>query len=141
MGQVSKTQGIKFEVGDGASPEVFTAIGGITSWSDSGISRGEGDCTDLDSVQKETYATLGDPGTFSIELNIADGSAEHQQLVDDAGDAAGVPRNYRVTRADGSTVRKEFNAFVKSFSQTGSSDGHITASCEFRLTGAATDTI
>lgn len=139
MSTVSKTQGIKIEVGDGASSEVFTAIGGITNWNDSGLSAGEGDCTDLDSSQKESYALLADPGTFSIDLNIEDGSTEHQQLLDDV--AAGTARNYRATRADGTTVRKAFNAFPKTFSQTGAADSHITASVELRLTGAATDTI
>jgi len=139
MGTVSKTQGIKIEVGDGASPEVFTAIGGITNWADSGLNAGEGDCTDFDSTQKESYALLADPGTFSVDINIEDGNTEHQQLLDDV--AAGTARNYRCTRADGTTVRKAFNAFPKSFSQTGAADSHITASVELRLTGAATDTI
>jgi hypothetical protein len=93
----------------------------------------------LDSTEKEQYATLPDNGSFTIELNIEDGNTQHQALIDDC--KSGTARNYRATRADGTTVRKAFNAFPKSFSQTGSADSHITASCELRLTGASTDTI
>jgi len=139
MGTVAKTQGMKLQVGDGASVESFTDIAGVTSWQDSGVQTGEGDCTDLASTQKEQYATLADPGSVTVEINIVDGDTEHQQLLDDC--AAGTARNYQITKADGSTVRKAFNAFPKSFSQTGQADSHITASVELRLTGAATDTI
>jgi hypothetical protein len=89
----------------------------------------------------EKYGKLPDFGAFNLTLNIEDGNTEHQQLIDDANSATAVVRNYKATRADGTTERKAFTGFVSNFNQTGTKNDHITATVEIVLTAAPTDTI
>lgn len=137
---IQKTQNMKLQVGDGVTPtQGFTSFAGVTSWSDSGVTVGENDCTDLDSTSDEFYPTLPNEGDFTVDLNIEAGNVLHQQLLDDL--RLGTVRDYRLLKNDGLTVSKEFPAFVKSFSRTGAIKSHVTASVSFKISGTPTTDI
>lgn len=110
------TIGNQFQVGDGASPEVFTTIGGIVSVPDVGGGESDQvDITEMLDLQRRYLKGYKTPPTVSVPLNIQAGSTEQAQLKSDDDSSTKVVRNYRVTEPDGTTAIVEFTGYVSGF--------------------------
>ena len=92
-----KGVGTILERGDGASPEVFTAIAKIVSISGPEESKDELDDTTLDSAggYKEFVSGLKDGGSMTLALNYNPADTGQAALQTDY--AAGTKQNYRLT--------------------------------------------
>lgn len=74
------TQGTTLEIGDGASPIVYTAIGEVVDISGPTSSRGEIDGTHLGSTAKEFDLELIDHGELTFTCNYRPGDAGQVNL-------------------------------------------------------------
>lgn len=130
------TNGTTLRVGDGGSPEIFTAVAEVVDIAQPGAEAGEVDVTHLLSSAKEFKGGLRDFGSGTITINSIPGNALQNQLEDD--NATGVIRNYRIVLPD--TVNGvSFAAFVKSFKRTQIAiDAPLRAEVVLRATGAVT---
>lgn len=128
--------GTVLAVGDGASPEVFTAITEITSIGGPELSSEQVEVTSLDSAGgfKEFVTGLKDGGSISIENNWIKSDVSQVQMRDDV--QAGTKRNYRITWSDSPPTVVDFNASVEAFSMTTEPDAPVTASMTLKISGA-----
>lgn len=92
-------RGVQFQRGDGADPEVFTAIGNVTNVSGPEMERTALDTTAHDSPDgwMEHVGGLKNGGEVSLTLNFD--SAKHAILLNDFEDADA--RNYRLAEPGG----------------------------------------
>lgn len=76
-------RGVKFEVGDGESPESFVALANVRSINFSGRDAEEIDFTHLDSDGgfRELRQGFKDPGSIAVELQLDPTNASHQDLL------------------------------------------------------------
>src|SRR5690606_39782147 len=90
--------GVQLQRGDGAEPEVCTAIADMPSLNPPGMSRETIDVTSHDSPDAwmEFLGGLKDPGEVSADINYQ--PALHDVLVSDFEDKA--PRNYKIVFPD-----------------------------------------
>ena len=133
----TKTQGTQLKIGDGASPEVFTKIPGISSVG--GMGGGEAqdiDTTDFDSVAMEFLQGLPDEGTLTFSGNYDPASA--QQTLLDTKRAAQESANFQVVDVNNTTF--SFTAFVKSFEKVADANDAWRLNLSLRVTGAITKT-
>jgi|SRR6267378_1301599 len=128
------TNGTTLRVGNGASPEVFTAVAEMTDINQPSAVAGEIEFTHLLSTAKEFKPGLSDFGSSDITFNVVVGNSLQQQLESDV--AAGTIRNYRIIYAD--TVNGVGGAaFVKAFKRLPIAiDKPLQAVATLRATGA-----
>lgn len=124
-------QGTRFEIGGTGSPTSFTEIGGIKSYSGFDGQASEIDTTCLQSTAKENVQGLQDFGNMQLDLNINDDDAG--QVAMRAAKTAGDLRNFRITLPNGKI--RNFQAYVKSFTETGGVDQAVTGSSTLRISG------
>ena len=126
--------GTTFQQGDGASPEVFTTVAEILSFSGPELSAEEIDVTNLDSSGgfKETIAGLRDAGAVTLELNWHK-HALQVTLRDKL--AAGSADNYKITFSDSPSTVADFSGVVTAFSMTTDPNAQITASVTVQISG------
>ena len=111
------TIGLKFMVGDGASPEVFTTVGGVTSIPDVGGGDADKiDITELQDLQRRFLKGYKTASDVTLPINVQAGSTEQAQLKADDDSASPVVRNYKVTSNDGNTDYITFPAYVNGMS-------------------------
>jgi hypothetical protein len=114
-----------------ATPDTYTEILGIKSFSKSGGGASEIDTTDLSSTAKEFLSGLVDYGEFSIEL--------HHKIGDTGQDAvrtslsAGTTKTYKLTLTDASVAT--FDAIVKEDPFSGAVDAAMGGTLNFKITG------
>lgn len=116
MTQLARTGiGGTLEVGNGASPEVFTAIAEIVSVDGPSLSIEEKDATTLDSGGvKQSIPGLVDYGQLDVELLFTKHST-HTAL---RGDATGrTERNYRITFPTSPVTVGAFAGYVNKWGQ------------------------
>ena len=134
--QAVVTNGTVLKVGNGASPEVFTAVAEVVDINSPSAAAGEIEVTHLLSAAKEFKGGLRDFGTAEVTINLLPGNAGQEQIEDDA--ATGAVRNYQIVNADGVTGRA-FAAFVKAFKLAPIAiDKPLQATITFRATGEVT---
>ncbi|MBZ2172192.1 phage tail tube protein [Nitratidesulfovibrio sp. SRB-5] len=104
------SKGSVLKLGDGAEPEVFTTLPGLTKLSIDGISKDDIDVTDLESDGKEYAPGLADYGSFSAEGIWDDTNAQHLALLDLLG--SGEVQNWQVVTSAG--TKWGFSGYVKS---------------------------
>jgi len=128
--------GAQLKRGDGAGPEVFTAIADPTSISGPGLSRETIDVTSHGSVDgwMEFLGGLKDGGEVSIDVNYD--PANHDFLVDDFEDAA--PRNYQIVFPDPDETTWSFGAILTGFEPEAPYDDKLAASLTFKVSGKPT---
>lgn len=108
------TQGTVIARGDGASPEVFTAIPQVTSINPVGQSRGEIDVTNLSSAAREYKKSLEDGQEIQLAIQYDPDDTQHAGLrTDMKGETA---RNFRITLTDSPAQTISFAAQVMSWS-------------------------
>lgn len=122
--------------GDGADPEVFTAIANVNSITGPGLSRKTIDVTAHDSPNQymEFLGGLIDPGEVSFDVNYD--PSEHDSLVDDL--EATDPINYELTFPDATTWG--FPAILTGFEPQAPYDEKLTAGLTFKVSGKPTIT-
>lgn len=117
--------------GDGADPEVFTTIAGLSSITGPGLERETLDVTAHDSpdAYREFLGGIKDPGEVSVEVNYD--PSVHDVFVDDFDDLN--PRNYQITWPDGTVW--DIAAFITAFEPTAPFDDKLSATATFKVTG------
>ena len=133
--QALEAQGTVLKIGNGASPEVFTAISEIKNFTGPGGAAAVIDVTDLSSLAKEKRMGLADEGQLSFVLHYIPSDTQHAALR--AARASRVETNFQseFTDASPSTVWS-FSGFVTNFSVSGSVDGVIEGNVTIEITGA-----
>lgn len=128
--------GTSFERGDGADPEVFTAIAEPTNISGPGITREALDVTSHQSpnAYMEFVGGLKDPGEVTVDVRYD--PAEHDSLLADFEDPE--PRNYRIVWPDPATTTWTFAAIMTGFEPEGPYDDALSASLTFKVTSKPT---
>ena len=135
--------GSTLKIGDGASPEVFTAIAELTNVSWGGASQDSIDTSHTASTNKTRTFIPGmkDMGEFSIEFNF---------LPDDTsqGETAGLlkalkddttVRNWQVVWSDTGAMVYSFAGFVTAFEAGASYDDKGTGSATIKVSGEITE--
>ncbi|MEU7617186.1 phage tail tube protein [Micromonospora rifamycinica] len=128
--------GTQFKRGDGASPEVFTALANVTNIGGPGLSRETLDVTAHDSPDAwmEFTGSLKDGGEVSLDVNYD--PALHDDLVADFDDDE--PRNYKVTFPTSPAVNWGFGAVMTGFEPSAPYDDKLTATLTFKVSGKPT---
>ncbi|NUP21612.1 MAG: outer capsid protein Hoc [Streptomyces sp.] len=128
--------GTQFKRGDGAGPEVFTALANVTNVSGPGLSRETIDVTAHDSPDQwmEFIGGLKDGGEVSLDVNYD--PADHDALIADFDDDA--PRNYQVVFPDVDTTTWAFKAIMTGFEPEAPYDDKLAATLTFKVSGKPT---
>jgi hypothetical protein len=128
--------GVKFQRGDGASPEVFSDIAEVKDVKFSGPTLGTVDATHSASPNsyKEFIPSLIDPGDMDVTLQFIPGNSGQKNLIADL--AAKTLRNFKVQWPAGEVWA--FAGFVTSFPTTGPIEGIMSASVKVKISGAIT---
>jgi len=131
------SQGVVLKRGDGADPEVFTAIGELTGID--GVGSGtsaEIDVTTLSSTAKEFILGLKDEGEVTLTMNLDTANAPQTGLRTDRDNKT--LRNFELTLTDSGPTVITFSAYVKNFPLGISVDSQITLSLALRISGPVT---
>ena len=135
--QAMVSEGLLFQRGDGASPEVFATIGEVTGYEGPGGQAAVIDATHFGSTGKEKVIGLPDEGQFTIEGNFIH-DASQQGLISDRN--ARTLRNFKITFTDSPATVATFAAYVLSFSTSAGVDDKIPFSCTLEVSGLVTYT-
>lgn len=133
---VFRGAGTTFARGDGASPEVFTAVGDVVSIDGPQISKDEIEVTALDSAAKEFIGALDDPGELTLQLNWNPQDAGHVALRQDA--EGSTVRNYRIVWNDVSSTQVTFAGEVMEFSLNTEPNDAVKGSVRVKISGSLT---
>lgn len=128
--------GTQFKRGDGADPEVFTAIADATGISGPGLSRETIDVTSHDSEDgwMEFLGGLKDGGEVTVDVNYQ--PSDHDTLVADFEDTA--PRNYQLVFPDTDSTTWTIAAILTGFEPDAPYDDKLSASLTFKVSGKPT---
>jgi len=136
--QALEAQGMELKIGDGASPEVFTAISEIKTFTGPGGSATVIDVTDLSSAAKEKRMGLADEGQLSFTINYIPTDDEHAALRE--ARATREETNFQLVFTDDSpSTTWSFSGFVTGFSVSGAVDGVVEANVTIEITGAISE--
>ncbi|MFD5050878.1 phage tail tube protein [Streptomyces tendae] len=128
--------GVQLKRGDGAEPEVFTAIANLSNLEDGGRTRNTIDVTSHDSPNRymEFVGGLIDPGEVTIDINYD--PAVHDVLEADLEDED--PRNYQIVFPDPAQTTFSFAAVMTGFSKSAPVDDKLSGSLTFKVSGKPT---
>lgn len=136
--QALEAQGMELRIGNGASPEVFTAISEISTFSGPGGAATVIDVTDLSSLAKEKRMGLADEGQLSFTINYIPNDTQHALLR--AQRANRQETNFKLIFTDDSpSTTWSFAAFITGFSVTAAVDGVVQANVTLEITGAISE--
>lgn len=123
--------------GDGASPEVFTVIGQISSITPIGQTRSLIDVTNLASSAREYKKAIKDGQEINLTIQYDPDDTGHSGLRTDLN--AEVARNYRITLTNSPATTITFAALCTNWSVTNVSiDQVLTLECTLKPTGDLT---
>jgi len=128
------SNGVVIAVGDGASPEVFTAIGEVISIDGPSQSAPVADATALDDTAKVFLRGIEDGGTVNIECHCDPADAAQDTAYTQF--TAGTNKNWKITLTD--TAPSEtitFAAFVVSHAISVQMDQTIKLTLGLKITG------
>jgi len=119
-----------------ATPNTYTAISNLKTFTGFDGSASEIDKTNLASTAKEFALGLVDPGhfTFEVDQDLSDAG----QLAVRAAQLSGITKGFKMILPAGITPTASFNALVKKVSSQGGVDQIVKNSIELRITGAIT---
>lgn len=135
--------GTQIKIGDGGSPETFTAIGQVRDISGPSFELGTEDASHHNSTWREYVPTLLDAGEVSFEIAFDPSDTTHYS------NAAGslynaletrVKRNFQLVLPDAGGMEIAFSAYVTSFELKEPVEGLLTADVTLKLTGSVTIT-
>jgi predicted secreted protein len=127
--------GTLFKIGNGATPEVFTTVGEVTSITPPGMSRDAIDATHEESPDgwREFIGGLKDGGEVSLELNYVPGSATTILL---NAEIEAAPGNKQIVFPGGEIF--SFRALCTNFEPEAPLDDKMVASATYKVSGKPT---
>ena len=129
------TTGKTITVGSGAAtPQTYTKITGVSSFSGFDGEADELDSTDLDSTAKEFISGLMDEGKFSFEAKVL--HTDPGQLAIRAARASGAVKSMKLVFPD--AVTATFDILVKSVPASGGVNAMLKGSIGCRISGPVT---
>lgn len=131
MSDAIETQGFELEIGNNASPPVYTEVKEIKSFTAFDGSAAEIDVTHLKSTAKEFRMGLQDFGTASFDINYL--PEDPGQMAARAAKASRALTPFRMTFSDGSTA--EFSGYVTNSPRSGGVDNVVESSINIRISG------
>ena len=134
----TESQGTIIRRGDGGSPESFTAIGEIVSFSGPGGQATVIDVSNLADTAKAKLMGLKDEGSMTLSVNFDPSDSEQTSLRTDRTNRT--ERNFQLVFNDTSSTRFDFAAFVLGFVVNGSVDDKVSADITLEITGDITET-
>lgn len=137
MADTFVTEGTVLRRGDGASPEVFTAVPNITSIDPVGTQRGLIDVTNLSSSLREYKTALPDGQEINIEGQFDPGEAQHTGIRDDA-QTANLVRNFEIELQTSPVLTISFGALVTNWSTGAPIDNVYPFRATLKPTGSIT---
>lgn len=128
--------GTQFKRGDGADPEVFSALASVTNVSGPGLTRETIDVTAHDSPDQwmEFLGGLKDGGEVTLDINYR--PSVHDALVADLDDED--PRNYQLVFPDVDATTWGISAIMTGFEPEAPYDDKLAASLTFKVNGKPT---
>ncbi len=128
--------GAAFKIGNGASPEVFTAVAEVTSISGPGFTKEAAEATSLDSTNKfrEYVPGFKDGGDVTIEFNLLSATITTLKTQLDLT----VFRNYQVVFPTSPSKTWKFSAIMTSFSHDANATDTMTGTATFKISGSPT---
>jgi len=127
------TQGTALKLGNGASPEVFTAIPQCTSIDGPTTSNDEIDVTHLGSSSREFEPALPDQGEITAELEWDENDATHASLRTKFN--AATTHNFQLVNAASPTNTYSFAGFIKTLQMSFGIDDVVRVTMTVRITG------
>lgn len=130
--------GAVLSLGDGASPEVFAAIAGVTDISgpNLGVDTAETTAHSSSSTSRTFVATLRKERTLSFTLNYDSADTTHAALATAAN--AGTEKNFTLVLADTGAEAYAFAANITDFTTEAPVEGVNTKSVTLQITGDIT---
>lgn len=108
------SKGTELQLGDGASPEVFTKIAGITDMPAVNAVKSTIEDTSLDDVNRHYIHGIGEPPSFTLTLNFDTDDATQAELITAYENETN--NNYRVVLPDSPATEYEFKAIILGYS-------------------------
>lgn len=127
--------GTLLQVGDAASPEVFTTIAEVLTISGPQLTSEDVEVTNMDSTAKEYISGIADGGSINFELNWI---AQTQQTTLRNDVEAGTARNYKVVFPTSPNTTADFNGRCTEFSMTAEPNSQIRATANVKISGSVT---
>ena len=132
-----EAQGMLIKIGNGASPEVFSTISEIKTFSGPTGSAAVIDVTDLSSSAKEKRMGLADEGQLSFTINYIPDNTQHTLLR--TRRASRDETDFKMVFTDDSpSTNWSFSAFVTGFAVSGAVDNVVEANVTLEITGSIT---
>lgn len=132
-----RTQGSRIEIGDGASPEVFTEIESVTDFNGFTGGRPLIDVTTLASTGREFVTGIPDYGNLDFNIIYDGDETTHTDLY--ALFQNGESNTFRLVFPDSPEEIYTFTGFVLNFQFSGPLDEVVRAAVTIKVTGTPTD--
>ena len=136
MSNALNSQGVKFQRGNGGSPEVFSDVGEVVSFDGPGGGASIIDVTHLQSLAREKRLGLADEGQFTLGLNMVPSDTQQTGLRNDRLNR--LQRNFKLLLTDAGPTTASFAAFVLNYKVSGKVDDKIALEITLEITGAVT---
>lgn len=132
-----QSQGCTFSTGDGASPEVFTAVGNVVNIGGPSGSAPVIDVSNLASTRREKNMGLPDAGqiTLSVQFDPDDTGQTRCKTLR----AARTAGNFKITLSDSPATVWTFSGYVLEFSKSIEIDQVVMGNITIEITGAVTE--
>jgi len=135
---IMEVEGMSLEMGDAASPEVFTAIAGVKDIPKIKISKSRRNRTEVTSTRQVLYPGLAQAEEFTLTLMYYDNDT--QQMALKTIQASEAVRNFKVVGSDSPATEWSFSARVFDISTPGGAvDTDATQDVTFVLTTDVTE--
>ena len=121
---------------ESATPDTYTTIGGVRTFSGPGGQANVIDATTLQSTGKEKLIGLKDEGQFS--LSCVHLPTDPGQILVQSTRAAGTAKTFRVSFSDPDTTILQFDGFVMGYTLSGGVDELSAVEIVIEITGAIT---
>lgn len=133
-------KGTVLKMGDGASPEVFTAIAQIGDVDGPGSKRETVDTTNHSSAAKEFVATILDSGEVKFSINYDPAAATHKNATGGLiyAHQQGTLKNFKVDFPATVVAGPTFAAYVTDFQTKAPVAGKLSAEITLKISGAIT---
>lgn len=133
--QAKKAKGSVLQIGDGATPEVFTTIAEVTTIKQSGAKFDEVDVTNMESLAKEFQAGMEDSGTLQLAMSFVNDATQTSLK-----SAKGTVVNFVWQFPTLATPKKlTFAALVQSVNLDVDPKNVLKATCDLHISGAVVE--
>ena len=131
-------QGMTLAIGDGASPEAFTTISGVSNLAGPTGGRELIDVTAINSTGKEYLVGLVDYGDITSTLFYEPANTQHALLWTAFIAAGQTTTNFRITFTDSPATTYTFAALVQGFPHDFAADAAVSVNLTLKISGAIT---